>query len=312
VDAYLVIAEKILREARRPLSARDVLKRAYPAGRVPHHLHGRTQHKTLSARVAEDILEHGERSAFFRNAPGRYFLTEFLDDLSIPLEYRQRFIARRRRRQLAQLKPLAFSASDLPGGRASGIVPVRTVLDLLEKGVHHYPRTTKHATPDDIVVWSFVVVAKGSHILTYRHGQYREEREAFRQRRAIGFYAPVLEGDRTLFDHRDYGIVRRGISTITIDLGLTTSVNLATKGEHLATLDCFVRHADEHGVALLSVIRFDAPDWFEPYARRLAINDLRWIELEILSDDLDDLDPWSAAEMAAALRAPSKRAGRGG
>jgi hypothetical protein len=37
---------------------------------------------------------------------------------------------------------------------------------------------------------------------------------------------PVLEGDRTLFDMEDHGIVHRGISTVSIDLGLTTQVNL--------------------------------------------------------------------------------------
>ena len=87
--------------------------------------------------------------------------------------------------------------------------------------------------------------------------------------------------------------------TISLDLGLTTSIDIVLHGEQLATLDCFVRFADGQGVALLSVIRFDAPDWFEPYTRRLAINDLRWVDFSIPRNDPVDLDPWSKAVIEA-------------
>lgn len=304
VDAYLAIAINILREARRPLSAREILKRAYPAGKVPRHLHGRTQHKTLGARVAEDILEHGDKSAFFRNAPGRYFLTEFLNDISIPSAYRQRFMARRRKRQLAQPRPLTFKAADLPGHRGLEFIPIDTILDLLKKEIHYYPKSTKHLNSDDVAVWTFVIIFKDSKVLTYKHGQYREDRDTFHQKRAIGFFAPVIEGDRTLFDLQDHGIVQRGISTISIDLGINTSINLASKDKNIAFLECIVRYVDGSGAAVLSVIRFNAPDWFEPYTRRLAINDLCWIDIGTISENLEELDPWSAAIVKLSLRYP--------
>jgi hypothetical protein len=91
-------------------------------------------------------------------------------------------------------------------------------------------------------------------------------------------YAPVLEGDRTLFDMEDHGIVHRGISTVSIDLGLTTQVNLVGSGSHIATLQSFIVVSEQSGTSLLSVVRFEAPDWLE-YARRLAINDLQWMDL---------------------------------
>lgn len=295
MDAYLAIAEKVIREARIPLSAREILKRAYPAGNVPQHLHGRTQHKTLGARLAEDILASGDKSIFFRNAPGRFFLTTFLHDPTVPIEYRRRFIARRRRRQLAQSLPLTLHSNDLPRGLDSQVIPINRVLELLSSGRYYYPRSTKHVIPGDFVVWSFVIVSKGSMILTYRHGHYREQREKFANQRAIGFFAPVLEGDRTLFDLEDHGIVKRGLTTISIDLGLTTSVDLATQGDQLANLNSFVQCNDSWLPALLSVIRFDSPDWFEPYARRLAINDLRWVDISSWQFDQTGLDPWSTA-----------------
>ena len=294
------MAEKILRQARRPLRALEILRLAYPSGEVPPHLFGKTQHKTLGARLAEDILERGDRSLFYRNEPGRYFLTQFLRDETIPSKYRHRFIAKRRRRQLAQAKPLTLKKRDLPSSNPAGVISVESILDLLVKGIYHYPHSTKATGPDDVIVWSFVIVGRGSRVLTYRHGEYREERDAFRNRRAIGFYAPVLEGDRTLFDLDDHGIVHRGISTVSIDLGLTTQVNLIGPGSQIATLESFIALSEQSGTSLLSVVRFEAPEWFEPYARRLAINDLQWIDLATPYNHAEDFDPWSRAVLATA------------
>lgn len=312
MDAYLAMAEKVLREARQPLGAREILRRAYPSGKMPSHLHGKTQHKTLGARLAEDILERGDRSTFFRNGPGRYFLTEFIGDDSIPIEHRRRFVARRRRRQLAQAKPLAFHKSDLPAARNDGSIPIDAIFDLIIRGNYHYPKTTKAVGPADVIVWSFVIVSRGRHILTYRHGEYREQRDAFRHRRAIGFYAPVLEGDRTLFDLEDHGIIHRGMNTISIDLGMTTSIDLDSVNAPFASLDCFVYPPGNEATALLSVIRFEAPDWFEPYARKLAINDLEWMDFAIPRNHAEDLDPWSSAVLTAALEVESSRSARRG
>ncbi|MDE1918345.1 MAG: winged helix-turn-helix domain-containing protein [Sphingomonadales bacterium] len=299
MNAYLNLAEKILREARRPLSAREILRRAYPAGRVPRHLHGKTQHKTLGARLSMDILEHGEKSIFFRNEPGRFFLTEFISDTSIPQQFRHRFVARRRRRLISHPKPMAIHQSSLPDQLVDGAVSTEAIFDLIRQGDYHYPVRTNLIGPNDVVVWSFVVVARGSQILTYRHGDYREARDAFRHQRAVGFFAPVLEGDRTLFDLEDHGIVQRGINTISIDLGLATSIDLATTGNPLASLRCFVPVRDQKEQVLLSVIRYDAPEWFEPYARKLALNDLQWLEFDKVVLRSETLDPWSSAVINA-------------
>lgn len=307
MDSYLTIAAAVLREARRPLSASEILKRAYPSGGMPSHLHGRTQHKTLGARLAEDILERGDASAFYRNAPGRYFLSEFLDDQSIPPEHRQQFIARRRKQQFAQPRPLTFNAADVGGEIGADVIPVRTVLNLLAQGAFHYPKTTKDVNSDDVMIWSFIIVSKGSKILTYRHGQYREEQASFHNHRSIGFFAPVLEGDRTLFDLKDHGIVQKGINALSIAIGLHMCVDFALEGSGLATLECIVRCADVHRTNLLSVIRFDAPDWFEPYIRRLAINDLRWMDIKVARDSTEPLDPWSLAVLSAVSGAFSPR-----
>ena len=51
-----VIARRVLQEARQPLSAKEILQVAYQMQIVPPDLFGRTQHKTLQARLFTDIL----------------------------------------------------------------------------------------------------------------------------------------------------------------------------------------------------------------------------------------------------------------
>ena len=78
LDSYLQVAQSVLRSTRRPMSARAILDVAYAAGIIPAHLYGKTQQKTLQARLSEDILHHREVSAFYRTEPGQFFLAELL------------------------------------------------------------------------------------------------------------------------------------------------------------------------------------------------------------------------------------------
>jgi hypothetical protein len=172
----------------------------------------------------------------------------------------------------------------------------------LKCGAYEYAATSRDSTSDQALVWSYVIVLRDGKALTYRHGVYREDRDAFTNKRGLGFYAPVTESDRTLFNLADHGIVSSGLKTISIDLGLS-SVDLSFRDGEIASLDSFVlaMEPESHG-SLLSVIRFEAPDWFEPYARRLAINDLEWLDLALPINHIDDFDPWSEVILTARQR----------
>jgi hypothetical protein len=134
LDAYLDIAEKVLRLERRPLSSRAMIGAAYRRDLVPPHLHGQTQHKTLGARISEDILALRERSLFFRAAPGRYFLRSFLTDTSIPEEHRQPVATRRRVRDLIRGPALAVDSRELEKvASADAAISPEVVLGLLRQ-----------------------------------------------------------------------------------------------------------------------------------------------------------------------------------
>ena len=90
----------MIRQARRPLSPSEILAQAYVHAVVPAHLFGKTQEKTLQARLSEDISRLRERSLFFRTNRARFFLREFLGEPTIPTVFQTEYLARPRRKDL--------------------------------------------------------------------------------------------------------------------------------------------------------------------------------------------------------------------
>ena len=300
MDSYLDIAEEVLRAVRRPMSALQILRAAYSRDIAPPHLRGRTQHKTLGARLSEDILHLRDDSRFYRTAPGRFLLKELAADQSIPEELRRPIVARRRRRQLAQKRSLAFDRAKLETTRSSSMAFDTTlILDLIAQGGHHYSTSARHRSSDDVVVWAFTMVVRSGHVLSYRQGHYREDRDTFMHRRTIGFYTPVADEDLSLFDRHDHGIVSSGVRALATDLDLQDR-QIWSVLEQSSTLRTFVYPDMVGSRDLLAIICFTCPDWLDPTSKRLAINDLEWLDLRVPLNNHDDFDPWSRTIMAEA------------
>lgn len=267
---------------------------AYRRGLVPPSLFGRTQHKTLHARLSEDIVARRDRSAFYRTAPGRFFLAVFLGDSSIPEEFRAPFPTRRRMREIVRGPSLALRRSDLASVTTGSrrLTPAK-ILGLLDAGRYSYedPQVNR-AT--EVFVRSFVCVRRQDDVLSYRLGRYREDRDPFLSRRSIGFSTLVHEREHTLFNMNDLGIVDSGVNAAKIDLDVPLFAHEFEGSDTYASLSHFLWVRQPHGVSdLLAVIFFRCPDHFEPLKRRLALNDLRWLNMRQPVNDVDDFDPWS-------------------
>jgi hypothetical protein len=304
VDSYLKLAEEVLREARRPLGPRAILNAAYLSELVPPNLYGKTQHKTLQARLSEDILLNRERSAFFRCAPGKFFLRQLMHDATLPIEYRTPIVARRRLRELQTQAALAFRLNDLHRLASVGqALETDSIYRLIEDGKYSYV-DPKEPPIDCVLVWSFVVVFRNFDILTYRLGRFREERDAFFNRRSLGFFTLISPQDSSLFDVVDAGISSTGLRAAKMDLDILFDAPEDKLPTERAGATRFVL-ASQLGVAtpsLLSIVPFMCPDWFEPTKRRLAINDLTWMNLSTPPNNLEDFEPWSRC-IAGNLRA---------
>lgn len=301
MDAYLQIAEAVLKAERRPLSPRAILAAAYRSGIVPVHLYGKTQHKTLGARLSEDIIERRDKSIFFRAAPGRFFIREYLTDVSIPDEYRQPIATRRRVRELMRGPALALDARDLSRiGSANTLIDPRKVFSLLSANGYHYdePRNRQHQ--QSVFVWSFVSVHRSWEILSYRLGRYRDNRDMFMSKRSVGFSSLVHRDDRTLFDFDSFGIIESGIRATKIDLDIP---DVPARDPDEARLIYFAWVSNSETNDLLAVINFKCPNWFEPVKRRLALNELRWLDCRSRVNNIEDFDPWSKIVLLEQYRA---------
>jgi hypothetical protein len=291
-DTYLTIAERVLAQARQPLTAREILQRAYVDRLVPTQLHGLTQHKTLGARLSEDILARKERSAFFRTGPGQFFLRRYLQDASIPEQFRKPIVARRRQRELVKGRILSV-CRDAITNLVDSFQSAATLRQLFAEHKFHYRSKFSPPTSDDLSVWSYVVVTKGTKVLTYRHGRFKQGIDPFVRQKSIGFFAPVVDHDADIFDNGDRGIVNSGLRAVFFDLDLPQEIGTRGKYEDRSNLECFIIPEPLVGPSLLAVVKFECPEWYEPVGRRLAINDLRWMDLVTPINSIDDFDPWS-------------------
>lgn len=292
MSSYLAIAKTVLRSARRPLTPREIMNEAFRRGLMPSHLHGRTQHKTLQARLSEDILNLRDESIFFRTQPGRFFLREFIADESLPISHRIPIIARRRARELPKSNALAIASSAIDSPQ-NGPIPngIEKLESWLANSQYYYVLSVGNRAKADILVWSYVVVVKDGKVLSYRQGRYREGRDPFSERRSIGFYSLVVNTDATLFDQVDRGIVGSGVRAVGADLDLPKE--MLAPVSCIASMDGLVYSEEQETRDLLAVIRFKCPDWYEPLNRRLSINDLHWLDVSVAPNHTDDFDPWS-------------------
>lgn len=289
------MAEKVLLDVRRPMSTRELLSEGYLQGLVPAHLHGRTQSKTLGARLSEDILRFREKSRFYRAQPGRFLLRELLNDQSISLDFRRPILAKRRIRELKRKDILCLSRASVQTintGNGDYIAPLN-MYDLLKSDSVNYVPDEANITDNCLPVSSFVIVMRDTFALSYRLGRYRETRDAFREKRTIGFSTFVSLLDNSLFDGADLGAERAGVAAMSTDLDLASS-DLGVVHSDSSELLFFVPYDDnEAPSAIIAVIKYKAPEDFEPFTKRLSINDLHWINLEYDINNIDDFDPWS-------------------
>ncbi|MGB3721395.1 MAG: hypothetical protein WA979_01080, partial [Pacificimonas sp.] len=169
------------------MGAKAILNVAYQAGVVPKHLHGKTQQKTLQARLSEDILHHRGTSPFYRTEPGQFFLTEFLNADDIPAEWKTPFPARRRTRDLTRDNTLGLKRSFLAKWR-SHQADAHVFFEAAEaEGAMAYMHPDEMGHRGYCSTWTFAMVVKDDCALAYRIGRYRDDRDNYAKRRSIGF-----------------------------------------------------------------------------------------------------------------------------
>ena len=293
MDSYLEIAQRVLRASRRPMSARGILDAAYRAEIVPDHLKGKTQHKTLQARLSEDILYHRNASMFYRTEPGVFFLCELISARDVPDKFKEKFPARRRTRDLQKDSPLGISRAFLKVWKKHITSNDGSDLFRAAEAQDAVKYLSSYDCDDYAAVWTFSLVRRKNHLLSYRVGRYRDDRDAFANKCTIGFPGVMTATDRSLFSLDDYGAADNALSVLLLDLDL--SPQSFPNGELVKPRPIFSFEAegDDGITVLLVVLEWVCPDWFEPTTRRLSLNDPHWLDIAVHPNNLEDFEPWS-------------------
>jgi len=165
-----------------------------------------------------------------------------------------------------------------------------TIFDLLRQNKYAY-LDPKNDSRNMVFFRAFVSVHREHEILTYRVGRYRDDRDSFMLKRSIGFSTFITIDENTLFTLGDFGITDSGVRAVKTDLDIP---DVSGHRPDSASLGYFLWcGANDGSTNLLAVIRFQCPAWFEPTKRRLALNDLKWLDSKTPPNDFDDFDPWS-------------------
>lgn len=276
------------------MGAKAILDAAYRAGVVPQHLHGRTQQKTLQARLSEDILNHRERSAFYRTEPGQFALTEFINDPEFPAKWKTPFPARRRTRDLKRTDSLAVKAK-LARALVDQSISIAEFIERVEE-----PGALASMHPEEMekqgycAIWTFSLVQKNDCILSYRVGRYRDDRDTFANRRSIGFPGALAADDVSFFSDDRLGVQDCSIAVLQHDLDLSLAV-FERDGPKRPIVEGVTAILDiNNSLDIVVVLSWESPDWFEPTTRRLSLNDPTWLCRSSRPNDIDDFEPWSA------------------
>lgn len=271
-----------------------ILRDAFLLELMPPHLHGETQHKTLQARLSEDILRSKDRSRFVRTEPGKFFLRSLLSDESIPAEFRTTIKARRRKRELTPDPVLCIAKDSVHKlEKQNGRHPWSIYEHLRDTGELSY-REMKGRPNDHVPIWCFAMMVREDSVLSYRVGRYRARDEELTSKRTMGFTTLVTEAQQTLFNHHDLGIIEAGVSALALDVDFPLGVEVL-EAETSDVLSVVSVKADNEIEAVLMIIETVCPHWFEPTTRRLSMNDMMWIPFRVPPNHLEDFDPWTQA-----------------
>jgi len=215
MNSYLSIAAKVLHETRQPLSARQILRAAYQLQIVPSDLYGKTQHKTLHARIAEDILRNKGRSEFVRTEPGRFFLRKFLFDRNIPYRYKKEYLAPLRSDQLKDFYVLCIDKNALEHAQElhGSYIELKRITPFPAKYGH---LSTIQGDANIYYVRVIVMLSRGRQLLLHRTPSTFGDSLAGTA--SVGLMGFVKREDYTLFAQDRFGIQEAASRTLSEQL----------------------------------------------------------------------------------------------
>lgn len=297
-DSYLTLAEKAIRHKGRPLHPKEILDVASEHGILPEHLYGKTQYKTLAARLSTEIRERAAKSPFYRTAANRFFLRDLATDRF------SEYVAPRREKTLHNEHVLTLPDVFLKDREANGLLlDVERVIESADRQEVFRYITRKDAERrfDIKQIISYAIVFRGGRLLTYRRGVFNTAADELQGMRSIGFGGHVSDEDLNLFDTSGHGIFENARRELREELLFNTREAEQLERPDSFKLLCGINtyetiEAQKH---LAIVIVYFCSKSFVPQKNELSINDLRWTDLAEPENNLESFEPWSRTILSA-------------
>jgi predicted NUDIX family phosphoesterase len=296
-DSYLQLASKAIEQARRPLTPREMLAIAKEEGFLPGHLSGATMHKTMMARLAENI-QRENNADFYRTGPGSFFLHSLASRPEIPDTFKHVYIGHRRSKSIRKENVLVAPRDALESEIYGDFVPYdeNAFIDLYKSTLSFQDRAKAENNSLVKQFVTFTLVFRNNKILTYRRGNFTTTSDTLKGQLSVGFGGHVNDQDFTLFSQGGDAFRANAARELREELFLN---DLYRNFEETISRTSLIGYVNvdgdddaEHHIAVLVAFRYQSD--VLPKKGELSINQLSWLDLSSRKNDLSQFDFWSA------------------
>lgn len=283
---FLQSAYSVLRDRRRPMSARELTAAAMDDGYLDRgRLGGRTPHKTMQSKLSVHVRRHGDQSIFVNTAPGKYLLRIQLDSPEDEYEVPP-FGARSPSEQV-----LVFDQSVLDSiGRFQGVnldwKPYWEEL-VASSSCRSMDRMDAENSNDVKQVLTYILVRRSDDsLLCFDRGVVNRVDQMLRGRSCVGFGGHVRPVQPSLFDADDaVALFRNGAMELDEELRLPrkeAAELLSNPAGRLSVVgilnDDSSANGHRHFAFILEYQVAEDSAWLRPRGREKSINRVRWLD----------------------------------
>ncbi|GEM_PF-6126721 len=287
MNSYLQMSMSVLSKSRSAMSAREILDAAYRLQLVPEHLFGKTQHKTLHARLSEEILRNRNKSVFTRTAPGRFALRRMSGSDG---EVRGEYVAPQRSYQLKQFDIFCAEVHEVAPytKKTESPIPFRIISALFKTQI-----SLRNADKDKTLarLRLLVVIRFKDRFLTVTALDAADTGAG----RSFGFLGYIKGNDANLFSVESFGVDTAAKRTIAEQSEAPmTSIEALERTSDSDALRCiWMDEVDGKypSVVLFTELECRDPNEFLSYVP--AHRSPRWTRVPAEINDLSSLEPIS-------------------
>lgn len=295
LSSYLQSAYLAIAVAARPLHTRDILEIIDKFKFHDNIFAGETPHKTMNARLSENIVELGVSSVFCRTGPNVFSLRHFERRENLPTSYeRHRHFTRTKRvtSENVLVAPVEILKRRLPAPFSP--FPQFSFDDFGEIIYFKFrPDAENDFSIKQFVTYS--LVRRDRQYLIFRRGKYSNPSEHLRDTFSIAFGGHVTDHDFDLFVDGNTAFLNNSSRELFEELNLPEeyrSIDAVTRNSEILGFINVDDNSDaRQHVAVVIVINYTSD--ILPESGELGIRDVQWASLDEISHNKDAFDLWS-------------------